>query len=56
MRYSQLTLEQRYQIYAMKKVGFKQNKIAVEISVHPSTVGRELRRASRRARLSSETG
>jgi IS30 family transposase len=44
MRYGQLTLEQRYQIYAMKKVGFKQNKIAAEISVHPSTVGRELRR------------
>jgi len=25
MQYSQLTLEQRYQIYAMKKAGFKQN-------------------------------
>lgn len=44
MAYKQLTLEQRYQIYAMKKAGFKQKQIAVEISVHPSTVGRELRR------------
>lgn len=44
MTYKQLTLEQRYQIYAMKKAGFAQNKIAAEISVHPSTVGRELRR------------
>lgn len=44
MKYSQLTLEQRYQIYAMKKAGFKQNKIAAEISIHPSTVSRELRR------------
>jgi IS30 family transposase len=42
MAYKQLTLEQRYQIYAMKKAGFKQNQIAEEISVHPSTVGREL--------------
>ncbi len=44
MAYKQLTLEQRYQIYAMKKAGFKQKQIAVETSVHPSTVGRELRR------------
>lgn len=44
MHYTQLTLEQRYQIYAMKKAGFKQNIIAAEISVHPSTIGRELSR------------
>jgi len=44
MQYSQLTLEQRYQIYAMKRAGFKQNQIAAEINVHPSTVGRESRR------------
>jgi Transposase and inactivated derivatives, IS30 family len=44
MSYSQLTLEQRYQIYAMKKAGFKQNQIAAEIFVDPSTVSRELRR------------
>jgi len=44
MSYKQLTQEQRYQIYAMKRAGFKQNKIAEEISVHPSTVSRELKR------------
>jgi len=44
MSYQQLTQEQRYQIYAMKKVGFKQNQIAAEISVHPSSVGREVSR------------
>lgn len=44
MKYSQLTLEQRYQIYAMKKAGFQQNQIAVEIAVHPSSVSRELAR------------
>ena len=44
MKYSQLTLEQRYQIYAIKRAGFKQNQIALEISVHPSTVSRELGR------------
>lgn len=44
MSYQQLTLEQRYQIYAMKKVGFTQNKIAAEIQVHPATISRELSR------------
>lgn len=44
MTYRQLTLEQRYQIYAMKKAGFKQKQIAAEILVHPSTIGRELSR------------
>jgi IS30 family transposase len=41
MNYSQLTLEQRYQIYAMKKAGFKQNQIAADIGVHRSTISRE---------------
>lgn len=44
MNYSQLTLEQRYQIYAMKKADFQQKQIAWEISVHPSTISRELSR------------
>jgi transposase, IS30 family len=44
MTYKQLTQEQRYQIYAMKKVVFRQKQIALEISVHPSTVSRELER------------
>ncbi|MGB5706916.1 MAG: IS30 family transposase [Arenicellales bacterium] len=42
--YTQLTHEQRYQIYAMNKAGFMQKSIALEIGVHPSTISRELRR------------
>jgi IS30 family transposase len=44
MTYKQLTQEQRYQIYALMKVGFTQKQIAAEIQVHPSTVSRELQR------------
>ena len=43
-QYTQLTLEQRYQIYAFKKAGFNQTKIAKEVGVHKSTISRELRR------------
>ena len=42
--YTQLTQEQRYQIYAMNKAGMTQKDVAQEIGVHPSTVSRELRR------------
>jgi IS30 family transposase len=42
--YSQLTQEQRYQIYVCKKVGWTQKEIALEVGVHASTVSRELRR------------
>lgn len=42
--YTQLTQEQRYQISAYKKAGFKQCQIAVFVGVHPSTIGRELSR------------
>ena len=42
--YTQLTQEQRYQIYAMNKAGMTQKDIAEEIGVHPSTVSRELKR------------
>ncbi len=44
MRYKQLTLEKRYQITALIKVGFNQKYIAAELNVHPSTISRELRR------------
>jgi IS30 family transposase len=44
MNYTQLTREQRYQLYALKKMGHSSSAIAVVIKVHPSTVGRELRR------------
>ena len=42
--YTQLTREQRYQIYAFLKAGFSQSSIAKEIGVHKSTVSREIRR------------
>ena len=42
--YTQLTQEQRYQIYAMNKAGFIQPEIAKEVGVHKSTISRELRR------------
>ncbi len=42
--YTQLTQEQRYQIYAFLKAGFSQSAIANEINVHKSTISRELRR------------
>lgn len=43
-RYSQLTQEQRYQIWALMKAGFNQTHVAEAIGVHKSTVSREVRR------------
>lgn len=40
----QLTSEQRYHISGLKKAGFKQSQIAIEVGVHKSTISRELRR------------
>ena len=42
--YSQLTSEQRYQIYALRKQGHTMTEIARVIEVHKSTVSRELQR------------
>ncbi|WP_041766505.1 IS30 family transposase [Psychromonas ingrahamii] len=42
--YNQLTYEQRCQIYALKKTGLSQNKIAKQLSVSQSTISRELSR------------
>ncbi len=42
--YTQLTREQRYQIYALLKAGHIQSEIARLIKVHKSTVSREFRR------------
>ena len=42
--YTQLTQEQRYQIYALKKAGHKQMEIANVVGIHKSTISRELRR------------
>ena len=42
--YTQLAEEQRYQIEALLKAGHNQTSIADTIGVHPSTIGRELKR------------
>jgi len=44
MHYTQLTQEQRYHIWALKKAGFNQTDIAHQVGVHKSTISRELRR------------
>lgn len=46
MKYKHLTLEERYQIQAYKEAGFKKSEIAKKLNVHPSTIGRELKRNS----------
>ncbi len=43
-RYSQLTREQRYQIFVLKKAGHSQIMIAGLLGVHKSTISRELKR------------
>jgi len=42
--YSQLTQEQRYHIYGLKKAGNAQTFIADAVGVHKSTISREVRR------------
>ncbi|MHB8405213.1 MAG: IS30 family transposase [Gammaproteobacteria bacterium] len=42
--YTQLTREQRYQIYAYLKAGLNQTQTADELAVHQSTISRELAR------------
>jgi len=42
--YSQLTQEERYQIYSFKKAGWTQSEIAQELGVHKSTISREMQR------------
>jgi IS30 family transposase len=44
MNYTQLTREQRYQIYALKRAGQNQTQIAQVVGCHKSTISRELRR------------
>jgi transposase, IS30 family len=44
MTYTQLTQEQRYQIYALLKTEQSQTKIATVIGVNKSTISREIRR------------
>jgi len=42
--YKQLTSEQRHQLSGLKKAGWKQARIAVEVGVDKSTISRELKR------------
>ena len=42
--YTQLTQDQRYQIYILMKAGFTQSETADLLGVHKSTISRELRR------------
>jgi len=42
--YTQLTREERYQIYVLKQAGHQQNEIAKMLDRHKSTISRELRR------------
>jgi IS30 family transposase len=44
MTYTQLTQEQRYQIYALLKMEHSQTEIAIGLGVHKSTINREVRR------------
>lgn len=44
MSYTQLTREQRYQIYALRKAGHSQAETAAVVGVHKSSISRELRR------------
>jgi len=44
MSYTQLTQEQRYQIYALLKIGHTQTEISKVIGSHKSTICREMRR------------
>ena len=44
MNYTQLTQEQRYQIYALLKMGHNRTEIARCLGVHKATISRELRR------------
>jgi IS30 family transposase len=43
MKYNQLTLVKRYQILTLTKERYNQKDIAFKISVHPSTISRELK-------------
>jgi len=46
MSYTQLTREQRYQIYVLKKMGHTQTEIATCLGVNKATISREIGRNS----------
>ncbi len=43
-KYYQLTLEERYHIYGLKRAGYSITEIAKDLKRHKSTISRELRR------------
>jgi IS30 family transposase len=43
-RYNQISQEERYEIYALRKVGISQKKIAECLNRNPSSISRELKR------------
>jgi len=47
MKYTQLTQEERYQIYALLKAGHHQTEIAMILGRHKSSINREIRRNTR---------
>ena len=48
MSHHHLTREQRSELGALKALGLKQNQIAAQLGVHPSTISRELQRCHTR--------
>lgn len=44
MNYTHLTLEERYQIYALLREGFSKRHIAYRLNHSPSTISREIQR------------
>ncbi len=45
-KFTQLTLNEKYQISAYIKVGYTQNQIANSLNISQSTISRELKRNS----------
>jgi IS30 family transposase len=54
-KYKQLTLEQRYKIEALVKVGTPQSEIADLLGVHKSTISRELKRNTPQRGIGAKT-
>jgi len=52
LKYKHLTQEERYHISALKKAGYNQKSIAIELGVNPGTISRELKRNSSTQRQS----
>ena len=40
MSYKQLTVEERYQIYAFNKAGMSKSEISRQLGQHPSTISK----------------